>query len=217
MASISGSIQMLRENQVKEGVNNRLMEIVLREINRLNHLVEDFLLFARPKKAEIKEVDMNKLILESQELFKNSRFWNDTIRIVNTMTDSVLLKSDPEQIKQILLNLFLNACDEMPDGGELHIKTCIEKIPDERNQGIERVKIVVRDTGNGFSEKALENLFIPFFTTKKEGSGLGLAIVKRIVEGLNGKISGKNYSEGGAEISVLLPVNPPAQFDLDKA
>jgi signal transduction histidine kinase len=67
------------------------------------------------------------------------------------------------------------------------------------------VKIVVRDTGEGFDDKALSQLFIPFFTTKEGGSGLGLATVKRIVEGLQGKVTGSNHPEGGARIIILLP------------
>ena len=71
-----------------------------------------------------------------------------------------------------------------------------------------RVKIVVRDTGNGFNERTLSQLFTPFFTTKKQGSGLGLAIAKGIVEGLHGEIHGTNHPEGGAEITMLLPLSP---------
>jgi len=70
------------------------------------------------------------------------------------------------------------------------------------------VKITIRDTGEGFSQKALDQLFTPFFTTKEGGTGLGLAVVKRIVEGLKGKVSGKNHSQGGAEITMLLPSTP---------
>ncbi|MBW1913192.1 MAG: ATP-binding protein, partial [Deltaproteobacteria bacterium] len=115
------------------------------------------------------------------------------------------LESDPEQIKQVLWNIFLNAVNAMPDDGVLWISTETEDSPDIAGQDRKTVKIIVRDTGDGFNEKALSHMFTPFFTTKKGGSGLGLAIVKRIMEGLQGSIHGRNHPDGGAEITVLLP------------
>ena len=206
MASISGSIQMLKDGLEEDAVNSRLMEIVSREINRLNHLVNDFLLFARPKKANLEEFDLNQLILESLDLFKNSRHRTDEIEIFTDLHDALTLESDPEQVRQVLWNLFLNACEAMPHGGSLCVLTSVEQ--DTSQPDVKRIKISVRDTGNGFDENALSQLFVPFFTTKEGGSGLGLATVKRIVEGLQGEVRGGNYPEGGAEIAISFPVSP---------
>jgi signal transduction histidine kinase len=138
------------------------------------------------------------------ELFKNSENWTNKIRVEADFPKKIELESDPEQIRQILWNLFLNATEAMPKGGELHIHT--DRIDDGEllhdEEGM--IKITVRDTGRGFSNKALAHLFTPFFTTKDGGSGLGLATVKRIVEGLKGKVYGKNHSDGGAEITIFL-------------
>ena len=199
MASISGSIQMLKEGMEKDGVNSRLMEIVLREINRLNHLVNDFLLFARPKPSNHLRFNLDQLIIESLEIFKNSGKWNDRMVVKTEFHSETDLDSDPEQVKQVLWNIFLNAVEAMPDEGVLRINTEMTM-----THGKKMVKVSVRDTGKGFSEKALSHLFTPFFTTKEGGSGLGLAIVKRIVEGLKGFVSGQNHPDGGAEITVLL-------------
>ena len=206
MASISGSIQMLKDGLEEDDVNSRLMEIVSREINRLNHLVNDFLLFARPKKAKIEKFDLNRLILESLELFKNSRQRTDHIEVHTDLHGPITLESDPEQVRQILWNLFLNSCEAMPDGGSLYVLTGVEQ--DTSKPDVKRARISVRDTGSGFDEKALSQLFVPFFTTKEGGSGLGLATVKRTVEGLQGEISGGNHPEGGAEIAISFPVSP---------
>ena len=81
MASISGSIQMLKESLDKDDVNSRLMDIMLREVNRLNHLVNDFLLFARPKPFDLQEFDLSQLTIESLELFRNSGNWTDKLRV----------------------------------------------------------------------------------------------------------------------------------------
>ena len=116
----------------------------------------------------------------------------------------IILESDPEQIKQILWNLLLNACEAMPEGGMVYISADVSDNGNSSEQRQEFVKISVRDTGEGFTEKALVHLFAPFFTTKERGSGLGLATVKRIVDGLKGKITGQNHPAGGAEITILL-------------
>jgi two-component system sensor histidine kinase PilS (NtrC family) len=203
MASISGSIQMLAEGLEKDNVNRQLMDIVSREINRLNNLVSDFLHFARPKKANWQEFNLNQLILESLELFQNSQHWTKKTKLVTDFRNDIRLESDPEQVKQVLWNLFLNAREAMPDGGSLYVTTDLNS--NETHTDHKMVKIVVRDTGEGFDEKALSQLFIPFFTTKEGGSGLGLATVKRIVEGLQGKVTGNNHPEGGARVIILLP------------
>jgi len=206
MASISGSIEIIREGMEQNDVNVRLMNIILRETDRLNELVSDFLLFARPKRTKLTEFDLNQLILDSLELFQNSPRWNSKIEIFTSFPCSVKVESDPDQLKQVLWNLFLNACDAMDGGGSLHIASAL--VPVQTEFGVEKAKIVIRDTGEGFDEKCLQHLFLPFFTTKEGGSGLGLAIVKRIVDRLEGKISGANHTGGGAEITILLPVRP---------
>jgi len=203
MASISGSIQMLKEGLNKDEVSNRLMDIVLREVNRLNHLVNDFLLFARPKPPHLQKVDLNQLIKDCLELFSNSEKWRSKIHVETNFHESVKIESDPEQIKQVLLNLFKNASEAMPDGGSLYINTDIADLDDTLVSGQNMAKITIRDTGEGFSENALRQLFTPFFTTKEGGSGLGLAIVKRIVEGLKGNIYGRSHPEGGAEMTIV--------------
>ncbi|MBN2125333.1 MAG: PAS domain S-box protein [Deltaproteobacteria bacterium] len=210
MASISGSIQMLKEGLAKDEVNERLMDIVLREISRLNKLVNDFLLFARPKQINLEVFDLNQLILDSLELSRNSGKWSEKIRVVTDFRGSLEMESDPEKIKQVLWNLFLNASEAMSGGGVLTIET--ERVRESEEEGSKggTVRISIRDSGAGFSRKAILHLFTPFFTTKEGGSGLGLAIVKGIVEGLKGKVYGKNHSEGGAEITLLLPRTPHA-------
>jgi two-component system sensor histidine kinase PilS (NtrC family) len=204
MASISGSIQMLKESLEMDDVKTKLMDIMLREINRLNTLVSDFLLFARPKPSSVQTFDLNQLILDSLELFKNSAKWTEKIRVETQFHGSMNIESDPEQIKQVLWNLFLNAVEAMRGGGLLSVRTGFVD-PAEPQAGQRKMaQIVFRDTGEGFSSKGLQFLFTPFFTTKEGGSGLGLAIVKRIVEGLKGRVSGKNHPDGGAEITVWL-------------
>ena len=205
MASISGSIQILKEDLGKDEVRGRLMDIVLREVGRLNHLVSDFLLFARPKAHEIHEFDLNDLITDSLELFKHHRGGKENLRVKKEFHTPLVIRSDPEQIKQVLWNLFLNATEAMGNGGFLFIRTDLVHSDGSQGRKETLAQVSIRDTGQGFSNKALQHLFTPFFTTKEGGSGLGLAIVKRIVEGLGGEVCGTNHPEGGAEVTIKLP------------
>jgi signal transduction histidine kinase len=118
--------------------------------------------------------------------------------------EGISFVSDPEQIQQVIWNILLNAAEAIPDGGLIHIKAGVEESGSKVFEpGKEIINITVRDTGKGFSENALSNLFTPFFTTKDGGSGLGLAIVNRIIGGLNGKVVGRNHPDGGAEITLM--------------
>jgi two-component system sensor histidine kinase PilS (NtrC family) len=205
MASISGSIEVLKEGYDWDSTQERLMAIVSREIDRLNQLIGDFLLFARPKETKWRTFDLNEVIKESLTLFKNSPRWNKNIRVITHFIDSLLIESDPALIKQVLWNLLLNACDAMPEGGILEIGTkWVLETPQSKGKN---VAIVIRDTGDGFDPITLPRLFTPFLTTKERGSGLGLATVKRIVDQLRGRVSGNNHPEGGAEIVITLPMD----------
>jgi two-component system, NtrC family, sensor histidine kinase PilS len=209
MASISGSIQILKDDFERNNVNRRLMDIILREINRLNSLVNDFLLFARPKPADYREFNLNQLILESVELLKNSAKWDNKIDLSIDINEMITIISDPDQIKQVLWNILLNAAEAIPEGGIIHIDAAVEDRGAEFFEpGGNIVKIAIRDSGKGFSEDALSSIFTPFFTTKEGGSGLGLATVSRIVGGLKGRVWGRNHPDGGAEVTILLRKEP---------
>ena len=205
LAAISGSIQILKDGLRINDVNKRLMDIISREISRLNHLVNDFLLFAKPKNINLQFFDLNKLIIEALELLRNNQDLSRNIQIVKSLSQPIKMQSDPEQIQQILWNLFINASEAMPKGGSLFITTKLES--DKKDTIKKRVQIIVRDTGEGFDEEIRDQLFTPFFTTKEGGSGLGLAIVKRIVEGLQGQLFGVNDPSGGAKLTIILPIS----------
>ena len=209
LASISGSIQVLNDSLSKKAtrINKRLMEIILREVNRLNHLVNDFLQFARPQRIEIEEFDLNQLIMDTLYIFQNSQNWSRNLAVETKFFSPLKINSDPQQLKQVFWNIFLNACEAMPKGGFVCVST--DKIKESNGSGeyIDSVRIKVEDNGPGIDTKVIKDMFKPFSTTKKGGSGLGLAIVKRIVEGLGGKVSGQNLAGGGMAIAITLPLS----------
>ena len=209
LASISGSIQVLNDSLSKEEthINRRLIEIVLREVSRLDHLVNDFLQFARPQRIEIEEFELNQLIMDTLYLFQNSQSWSEHLDIDTKIMSPLTIKSDPDQLKQIFWNIFLNASEAMPKGGLISINAQKETNFKSSSESIESVRIKIEDNGPGLDPKIAKEIFKPFSTTKKDGSGLGLAIVKRLVEGLGGKVSGENMASEGTAITIRLPVS----------
>ena len=219
LASISGSIQVLSDSLSKEEarINRRLMEIVLREVNRLNNLINDFLHFARPQRIDIEEFELNQLIMDTLYIFQNSKHWSKYLDIETKIMSPLTIKSDPQQLKQVFWNIFLNASEAMPKGGLISIGADSETNFQSSIESVELVRIKIEDNGPGLDSKIAKDMFKPFSTTKKDGSGLGLAIVKRIVEGLGGKVSGENLASGGAAITILLPVSiKTGNLKLDK-
>jgi two-component system sensor histidine kinase PilS (NtrC family) len=209
LASISGSIQVLNDGLSKEQahVNKRLMEIVLREVDRLNHLVSDFLQFARPQSSKVEEFDLNMLIKDTLYLFQTSRKWSKKLEVEATFQRPLKIISDPQQLKQVFWNVFMNACEAMPNGGKIRVSTERRRGSRGSKNAKRTVSIKVEDTGPGIDPSVIKDMFKPFSTAKKDGSGLGLAIVKKIVENLGGEVSGYNLQGGGAAISIVLPLS----------
>ena len=210
LASISGSLQVLNDGLPKKEANRiskRLMRIMLREVTRLDHLVSDFLQFARPQRTKIQEFDLNQLIMDTLYIFENSQNRSRDLAVETKFFGPLKIKSDPQQLKQVFWNVFVNACEAMPNGGSMCVRT--DRMTEFTGSGvpIDSVRIRVEDSGPGIDAKVIKDMFKPFSTTKKDGSGLGLAIVKRIVEGLEGRVSGENLPSGGAAIDITLPVS----------
>jgi two-component system sensor histidine kinase PilS (NtrC family) len=212
LTSLSGSIQVLKGELKLKGANRHLMDIILRESERLNNLITDFLLFAQPAKINKDKMDIGQVIVETLELFKNSPGHDQSIKIVKNLEKKIVVLGDQHQLKQLFWNLFINAAQIMPHGGELRVK--LETVnPDGtsgRFQGSTRrdmtpfAKISVSDTGNGINPDEKEKIFEPFFTTKEGGTGLGLAIVHRIVENHDGFISVNSQRNKGTTFEIFL-------------
>lgn len=197
LASLSGSMQMLNREIAMEGDAKRLMEIALREITRLNSIVNQFLHYARPVPLKKRWCDLNDLLLETMSLLRGGEGYRKEIEICQEVANGKLLLSiDPDQVKQVFWNLVLNACEAMPHGGRLCVKT--SSLP-----GF--AQVTFEDTGCGIPEEKLEQIFDPFFTTKTEGSGMGLAIVQKIVEAHRGTITVESQVGSGSRFTIRIP------------
>jgi two-component system sensor histidine kinase PilS (NtrC family) len=213
LASMCGSIQMLKEEiNLKDPMSQRLMEIILREASRLDLLITNFLLFARPTFSEEKVVNLNHIIDDTLEIFAHGK-GKDKIKVIRSLPEDIWLKADPEKIKQVFWNLFLNAKQAMSGGGELRIEskrqeTKGKKLTDSGQRTNNLVEIKVSDTGSGISPENQNKIFDPFFTTRKKGTGLGLSVVKQIVEDYQGKIRVESIEGKGTTFFIYLSATP---------
>ncbi len=186
LASLSGSIQVLQNELELNGENLKLMDIAIKESERLNAFVTQFLRYARPLPPQREWVNLQHLLSETTHLIENNPAYTQRIQIILEETESPILAFiDPDQMKQVFWNLINNAYQAMQGRGTLtlsvhHITRRLEE---------DTIEILFKDTGKGISEGDLANIFDPFFTTKSAGSGLGLAIVQRIIEEHAGNIS----------------------------
>ena len=199
LASMSGSIQILRQELPLSSEQEQLMDIVLRESERLNTTIRSFLAYARPQRFEIARFDVRRALNDTALLLRNSAEVLDGHEIaVDVPSTELWYEADEGQIKQIVWNLATNGLRAMPDGGRLRLAGACEPSSDG-------VVLTVRDDGIGIPPEELDALFQPFHGTFAKGSGLGLAIVHRIVTDYNGEIQVSSRPGAGTTVSVRLP------------
>jgi two-component system sensor histidine kinase PilS (NtrC family) len=196
LASLKGSIEMLKEGSVPDNQKERLMEIALNEMDRLNRVITDFLTYSRPTPAEFRMFDLHRLLDETLELLENVDQDRSNLSIRKEYGGTLEVKADPEKLRQVFWNLGINAVEAMLEGGELVVST--------RNAD-RLVEITFKDSGSGIDRENIEKIFYPFFTTKEKGTGLGLAIAYRIVEEHNGILRVTSNSGIGTTFEVILP------------
>jgi len=199
LASMSGSIQILRQELPLSREQEQLMDIVLRESERLNTTIRSFLAYARPQRFQIERFDARRPLNDAALLLRNSAEVHAGHEILVQVPDTELwYEADEGQIKQIIWNLATNGLRAMPNGGRLHLIGAYE--PESAG-----VVVTVRDEGIGIPPEELDGMFQPFHGSFGQGSGLGLAIVHRIVSDYNGQISVSSKPGAGTSVAVHLP------------
>lgn len=199
LASISGSVQVLKEDLGLQGENSRLMNIIVRESERLSATLSEFLNYARPPRFEPQSVDLRLVVEETIALLKHSAEVRHEHQIVLTLPENAIqLFVDPNQVKQIAWNLARNAIQAMPEGGRLEVELY-------RN-GTGEVVMAFRDEGVGIRNGDVHQVFKPFAGSFERGTGLGLAIVHRIVQDYHGEIRVDSRTPRGTEVSVRFPL-----------
>ncbi|MCK6529096.1 ATP-binding protein [Myxococcota bacterium] len=213
LASISGSVQLLRSCLDLREDDRRLMDIVIREADRLNGLVTNFLGFARNPTPNLGRVRPDRIAAEVLQMARSQGWSSGTVEVRERFESEEFVHADPDQLRQILWNLVLNAVQAMPRGGTITVGTRVllgYGPKDPKDSGVIRVgdwyELSVRDTGVGMEPEQLARIFDPFVTQKSGGTGLGLAIVQRIVDAHGGCISVESSPGRGASFLVFLPL-----------
>jgi two-component system sensor histidine kinase PilS (NtrC family) len=207
LASISGSIQVLKDELSLNDQNIKLMDIILRETDRLNSIITQFLLYASPYKKNQQMCSIKELITETITLLKNSKKYPPNLNIETSFKyNGITINADPKQMKQVIWNLCINSIQAMENGGTMTISVNKKNgSPSYYKPDDESVEIIIKDTGTGISEADLQKIFDPFFTTKEEGTGLGLSTVQKIIEGHNGSINVESKEGYGTTVKIILP------------
>ncbi|MDP4170099.1 MAG: PAS domain S-box protein, partial [Bacillota bacterium] len=195
LTSMKGYTEFLQLDE-KDPERQEFLNIILDEIERVNTIVEDFMVLAKPKAVELEEKNIIPVIknvvalLEFEARKKNVRLSFDCAHEI------IQVECDENRLKQVFLNFIKNGIEAMPEGGDIHVKTVIN----EKN-----VQISIQDTGIGISEEKLKKLGEPFYTTKKNGNGLGLMVSFKIIEGHNGKVFVESEPNKGTTFNIVLP------------
>jgi two-component system sensor histidine kinase PilS (NtrC family) len=198
LAAMRGSIQLLRSEMNGDSSQAELMEIVLRESDRLNRIITDYLTYARPRAHVLVNVDVSELLHETFTLLRNS----PEIRAGHVLEEDlpetpVVAYADAAQIRQVFWNLARNALQAMPDGGTLRAEL--------QRKTTGRLRITFKDTGRGMSPEQVDRLFEPFSSTTVGGTGLGLSIVYQISREHGGTINVLSREGHGTTITIELP------------
>jgi len=199
LASLKASIEMLLEKKISGDHADHLMEIALSEMDRLNDIVTDFLLYAKPQQLNKKTFDLHQSLRDIVTLLRSSEINNKNVKILENLAGELLITADAGQLHQVFWNLGINAIDAIPNEGTINIYT---------RKGSESVEIIFKDSGVGINKEDIDKIFYPFFTTKEKGTGLGLSIAQRIIEDHGGKIIVESKGRGtGTTFRVILPLN----------
>jgi two-component system sensor histidine kinase PilS (NtrC family) len=202
LASISGSIQLLKKDLKLTGTDERLMDIVLRGKDHLENLARDFLLLARPSMDKRSVMNIKDIIDDLIESIRFGPDWNDDVTIETLLCEQDEVYGNETEIRQVFLNIIVNALQSMPDGGKLEVASRGVK-----RDGNEVLEISISDTGCGISEEHLKKIQEPFYTTKEMGTGLGLAIVNRVIESNMGEFKVESEANKGTICTISIPRN----------
>ncbi len=197
LSSIKGFATYFKERYRHIPEDCQTAEIMVNEVERLNRVITQLLELARPVALNYQKTSLVPLIRHSLKMIENQAQAKGIVLMAEEVTDTALC-IDPDKIKQVLLNLFLNAAAAMENGGILQIKS----FPVDNRF----LRVTIGDTGTGIPKEDLSRVFDPYFTTKSSGTGLGLAVVHKIMEAHNGEISIESEPGKGTIVTLVFPM-----------
>jgi len=201
LVSIQGVAEILQEEYPRTGKNREFVEILAKEVKRLNHVVENFLSLVRSTPVQLEWCALGEVIQSVVSLVSpKARKEGVTIR-VDVTPPSLQVRADPNQLRQVFLNLLLNALASLDGKGTISLTAQ----PSESG-----LAITVQDTGKGIPPEHLARIFEPFFTTKPGGTGLGLPITKRILDAYGWTMRIDSTVGQGTTVTITIPVDEPS-------
>jgi two-component system sensor histidine kinase PilS (NtrC family) len=198
LASISGSVEVLKRLPGADAETCNLVDIAVREVDRVNALISNLLDYARPRTEDRQRLDLAEMVAEIAKIFELERRAKE-VRLQLHAPTNVWVEAASGQMQQVLWNLLRNAAEAMPEGGAIYLSTA------QRNVTPPEAILMVRDTGIGIAREDLEHIFEPFFSRKAGGTGLGLATTARIVEDHKGTIDVLSHPGKGTTFTIHLP------------
>lgn len=215
LAAVINAAEEIQARVDFTGTNRRLLEIILEEAERLERIVRDFLVFARPAQPCFSTVNINQLIDRTLQLVIEHGHARELMHNGLTLEkclkpDLPFIQADSDQLVQVMLNILINAVQSTKGTGKILISTALESAPEPVWLNSPHLVIEVSDTGSGIKPKDMERIFEPFFTTKPSGTGLGLPIAKQIIENHNGTLSVESIEGTGTRVRIALPLPQPS-------
>jgi two-component system sensor histidine kinase PilS (NtrC family) len=203
LAAISGSVQVLKKELALSAEQRGLMDIVLKESERVSHSLEQFLDFALPSKKVFSVISLTDILDEMLKILQGGGVLNGKVEVTGNFRSSDLhYFGNAGQFKQVFWNLIKNAVKAMPEGGRLRL--------DFRGPQKKEIRIVVADSGRGMTDEDKKHLFEPFYSGFENGRGLGMSIVRKIVDDYDGRIDVRSELNKGTEVAITLPLRKPA-------
>ena len=204
LSAMDINLQLLQERLGSRGEDpeiGRYLEIISAETRRLNEVLRNIQVFSRPESPDLETVDLHQIIEQILFLIREEASRKGIEISQSLQAKHSMVKADPDQMKQVFLNLFKNSIEAMSEGGKLEILS--------RNDGQDKIiGVELVDTGSGIPMANLQHVFDPYFTTKKKGTGLGLSIVHNIIAQHGGSIDVTSWLGEGTIFSIILPVAP---------
>lgn len=198
LASISGSVEMLQADSSRSDDEKKLMGIVIKEIDRLNKLITEFLDFARPQDIRLMEIDLSQLVKEMVDELQFLPASKDIDYDID-ISPQLKIQGHRDKLKQALLNILINAVQAMENRS-------IRRMAISVKRGDENILVTITDTGSGIDEKIIKKIFEPFLTTKAKGTGLGLAVVHSILTAHKATMDVKSVKGEGTTFTILFPL-----------
>ena len=210
LAGIAGAVQVMADELPEADPRKEIMHEILTQVHRLDRTVQDLLAFARPGKPDVEPCDIHQVLDRVLILLAENPEAKQMRVVRNYQAGIPRVNADGKQLRQVFLNLILNAVQAMPAGGQITLQTALrgstgadEPVPREHGPMVE---VAVTDTGPGIPPNILKEIFTPFMTTKRRGTGLGLPVSRRIVEDHGGWITAESPPGQGATFRVFLPL-----------